>query len=70
MGKITKVEITGLVLMITGGLFWLSEKYLIIDQMKSFYSLARIVFFLGLAIWALGFAKKEAGNKKDKDDNS
>ena len=67
MEKNNKMEIIGLVLMTLGGLFWLSEKYYIIEQLNSIYSWARIVLFLGLAIWALGLMKKEDEKRKQKE---
>ena len=67
MEKNNKMEIIGLVLMTIGGLFWLSEKYYIIEQLNSIYSWARIVLFLGLAIWALGRMKKEDEKRKQKE---
>jgi cytosine/uracil/thiamine/allantoin permease len=67
MEKNNKMEIIGLVLMTIGGLFWLSEKYYIIEQLNSIYSWARIVLFLGLAIWALGLMKKEDEKRKQKE---
>lgn len=67
MEKNNKMEIIGLVLMTLGGLFWLSEKYYIIEQLNSIYSWARIVLFLGLAIWAFGLMKKEDEKRKQKE---
>jgi cytosine/uracil/thiamine/allantoin permease len=67
MEKNNKMEFIGLVLMTLGGLFWLSEKYYIIEQLNSIYSWARIVLFLGLAIWALGLMKKEDEKRKQKE---
>ena len=67
MEKNNKMEFIGLVLMTIGGLFWLSEKYYIIEQLNSIYSWARIVLFLGLAIWALGLMKKEDEKRKQKE---
>ena len=67
MEKNNKMEIIGLVLMTIGGLFWLSEKYYIIEQLNSIYSWARIVLFLGLAIWAFGLMKKEDEKRKQKE---
>ena len=62
----SKMEIIGFVLMAIGGLFWFSKEYYVIEQLNSIYSWARILFFSGLAIWALGFAKREAEKKKEK----
>lgn len=67
MKKMNKLEIIGVVLMAIGGLFWLSEKYYILEQLSSFYSWARIILYLGLAIWAFGLMQKEAEKRKQKE---
>ena len=67
MEKMNKLELIGVVLLAVGGLFWVSEKFYFIAELNSAYSWARIVFYLGLAIWAFGLMKKEADKKKQKE---
>jgi cytosine/uracil/thiamine/allantoin permease len=67
MEKNNKLEIIGFALMAIGGLFWLSEKFYVIEELNSIYSWARIVLYLGLAVWAFGLMKKEAEKKKQKE---
>lgn len=67
MEKMNKLEIIGFVIMAIGGLFWLSEKYYVIEELNSIYSWVRIVLYLGLAIWAFGLMRKEFEKKKQKE---
>ncbi|MGI9525997.1 MAG: hypothetical protein ACR2MS_02685 [Weeksellaceae bacterium] len=62
-----KLEIVGFVLMAIGVLFWLSEKYYIIAELNSVYSWAKIILYLGLAIWAFGLMRKEFEKKTQKE---
>ncbi|WP_157483826.1 hypothetical protein [Maribacter hydrothermalis] len=54
MEKNNKLEIIGFALMAIGGLFWLSEKFSVIEALNSVYSWANILLSLGLAIWVFG----------------
>ena len=69
MKKTNKLEVIGVALMAIGGLFWLSEKYYILEELNSFYSWARIILYSGLAIWAFGLMQKEAEKRKQKEMN-
>ena len=51
----------GMVLMAVGGLFGLSKKYYYFENLNGLYEWAKIIFLIGIAIWAFGLIKK---NKK------
>ncbi len=65
MKKYNKLEIIGFALLVIGALFWLSENYFIVESLASIYSYGRILFWLGLAVWAIGYMPKEIA-KRDK----
>jgi predicted tellurium resistance membrane protein TerC len=65
MEKYNKLEIIGFVLLVIGGFFWLSEEFFVIESLSSFYSYLKILFWLGLLIWAIGYMPKEKA-KRDK----
>ncbi|CAG2533460.1 hypothetical protein MAR621_03662 [Maribacter dokdonensis] len=66
MEKNNKLEIIGFVLMVIGGLFWLSKKYYAVEALNTIYGWVDIILPLGLAIWAIGYMKKEGLKKKQK----
>ncbi len=66
MQKKNKLEIIGFALMVIGVFFWLSKKYYVIESLNSIYGWLDIILPLGLAIWALGYMKKEGLKKKQK----
>ena len=61
MKKNNSLERMGMVLMVVGGLFGLSKKYYYFEKLNGLYEWAKIIFLIGIAIWAFGLMKK---NKK------
>ena len=59
MNKYNKLEIIGFVLLVIGALSWFSENYFVVESLESIYSYGRIIFWLGLAVWAIGYMPKE-----------
>jgi vacuolar-type H+-ATPase subunit I/STV1 len=70
MKKYNKLEIIGFVLLIIGALFWLSENYFVVESLESIYSYGRILFWLGLAVWAIGYMPKEKAKRDKEKSNS
>lgn len=59
MQKKNKLEVIGFILMLIGGLFWLSEDMFPIEALGFLYPIAQILLWVGVVIWALGYMKKE-----------
>jgi hypothetical protein len=70
MKKYNRLEITGFSFMVIGALFWLSENFFMLESLASIYSYGRILFWLGLTIWALGYMPKEIAKKDNAKSNS
>jgi len=65
MKKNNKLEIIGFTLFITGVLSFVSEKYFMIESLSTIYNYGNILLSLGVAIWALGYWRKEKTAKDE-----
>lgn len=63
MKKYNKLEIIGFTLLVFGGLFWASEEFFLIEALAPIYSISRVVLWLGVVIWALGYNQREKAGK-------